>query len=439
MPTNNTTVSQRLLAVFLIITLAPPLPAQSPAFRHYTTDHGLPSSQTYDIRQDDEGYIWIATDNGLSRFNGYEFENFGPEQGLKDNVVFKIYKDYLGRIWFCTMSGDLYRYERDSIMPYPHNAVIQQFQGRFDYLKYIHLDRNGALYAATRGAGLLKIFPDGRWKNLYTTVSFEIQSHIWLRWWFLSLVALFLAATGFAFYKNRITQLKRLAALQRLRADRAREKMEMEQEMNRLKQSALRAQINPHFIFNCLNSIQSFILEGRQDQAVFYLSRFARLMRLTLNFSLEPRISLEEEVRMLNTYLELEKMRFQDGFVYQIEVAENIGLFDTAIPPLLIQPYVENAIIHGLADATKDGQVRITYERKNGHLLATVTDNGIGITESKRRKSGQAALHHSVGMTITKKRLELLNPERQDDAVSVEELKGEHGEALGTRVTVRIG
>ncbi|TVL96957.1 MAG: hypothetical protein CV087_23045 [Candidatus Brocadia sp. WS118] len=97
------------LVVLLVVLCAPPLPAQSPAFRHYTTDNGLPSSETYDILQDDQGYIWIATDNGLSRFNGYEFENFGPEQGLLDNTVFKIYKDYRGRLWFCTISVSLRR------------------------------------------------------------------------------------------------------------------------------------------------------------------------------------------------------------------------------------------------------------------------------------------------------------------------------------------
>ncbi|MCB9273853.1 MAG: histidine kinase [Lewinellaceae bacterium] len=249
-------------------------------------------------------------------------------------------------------------------------------------------------------------------------------------------IPLFLVMLAAIFFRNLL--LKREDAYQRLSAEYTRERIQMEQEMALLREATLRAQINPHFIFNCLNAIQSFILDNDRGRAVSYLSRFAQLIRLTLNCSLEQKVSLEDELQMLHSYLELEKMRFKNNFDYQIEVADGLNTFDVSIPPLLIQPYVENAIVHGLAHNAKRGLVRISYEKQDGHLLATVTDNGIGLEASKRRTAVQAALHRSVGMTITRKRLELLSAGKQYDVVSAEELSGADGEVQGTRVQILI-
>jgi len=422
-----------------------------------TMADGLPSNEINDIASW-EGQAWVATSRGLVKLPA------GPSTKINPPAPFIAQLLVNGQVRQAGAPPRLRWFQNNLQLDFL--AINYPLNGKINYRYRLQPDQP---WTVSRGrtvnypqlpAGSYRFEVQaqdeaGRW-SLPAVLPFEIRPPLWLRWWFELLAMLLLAGIGLAYYKNRTGQLKRIAALQGLRAERAREKLMMEQEMNRLRQSALRAQINPHFIFNCLNSIQSFIMDGNQDQAVRYLSRFARLIRLTLNCSLETKISLDDEVRMLKTYLELEKMRFSNEFEYEVEVEDNINAFDTLIPPLLIQPYVENALVHGLADATKAGCVRIHYKQENGQLLVTVTDNGIGIAESKRRKAGEAALHRSVGMTITEKRLELLNPWRDHPdrkpaptvtgeggpdhkpAVTVEEQKGENGEVLGTKVTVRI-
>ncbi|MCB0580485.1 MAG: histidine kinase, partial [Phaeodactylibacter sp.] len=270
---------------------------------------------------------------------------------------------------------------------------------------------------------------DGHWSPA-AEAAFVVRPPYWATWWFRGLALALAGGIFFAFFRFRTRQLKAEALRQQERA-------RLEQEMSELKQSALRAQMNPHFIFNCLSSIQNFILEGDKDQAVQYLSRFARLIRATLHASMEAEVPLEDEVQMLEHYLELEQLRFGHKFDFTIEVDGDIDTYDTVIPPLLLQPYVENAIIHGLADKERDGTITIRFTQDNGRLRMSVTDNGMGIAAAENRKKAVASLHKSVGMMITRKRLELLSS-RAGDAVVIEELKDEQGTAAGTRVAVTL-
>jgi LytS/YehU family sensor histidine kinase len=205
-----------------------------------------------------------------------------------------------------------------------------------------------------------------------------------------------------------------------------------------LERSALQAQMNPHFIFNSLNSIQSYIANNENDKANRYLAKFSRLVRATLNNSRSGKISLEEEIEAVTHYLELEKMRFKEKFDYDITIDDDIITSEIHLPPMLIQPYLENAIIHGLAQTRSKGRISLYYLLIGNYLVVTVTDNGIGIEQSKKLKEGTKALHKSVGMTITQKRLEMLDEDNRDNKVRVEEVKDRLGEVIGTKVEVKI-
>ncbi len=174
----------------------------------------------------------------------------------------------------------------------------------------------------------------------------------------------------------------------------------MAMEVVNLEKAALQAQMNPHFIFNCLNSIQNFIMENNKVQAMDYLSRFAKLVRQNLNASVESKVSIEDEASMLDNYLALEKLRFKDRFNYHIHVDPNIHLSSTFILPLLIQPYVENAILHGMKEMESGGMINVNFKTSGDNILVTVEDNGMGISTDTMTHNAS-----SLGMSITEKRL----------------------------------
>jgi LytS/YehU family sensor histidine kinase len=205
-----------------------------------------------------------------------------------------------------------------------------------------------------------------------------------------------------------------------------------------LERSALQAQMNPHFIFNSLNSIQSYIANNENDKASRYLAKFSRLVRATLNNSRSGKITLDEEIEAVTHYLELEKMRFKEKFDYDITIDDDIVTSEIQLPPMLIQPYLENAIIHGLAQTRSKGRISLYYLLIGNYLVVTVTDNGIGIEQSKKLKEGNTSLHKSVGMTITQKRLEMLDEGNRDSKVKIEEVKDRLNEVIGTKVEVKI-
>jgi LytS/YehU family sensor histidine kinase len=194
--------------------------------------------------------------------------------------------------------------------------------------------------------------------------------------------------------------------------------------------------MNPHFLFNALNAIQGYIADGNKEAANRYLSRFSRLVRAALQHSRLTKLPLEDDLRNLQNYLELEQIRFHEKFDYRTTVAEDIDPVATTLPPMLVQPFLENAIIHGIANKEGKGQIDLDFRLEGSNLLVTVMDNGIGIEQSRRLKKEAGSEHQSVGMSITARRLEMLGGE--GGKVEVEELKDEEGQAAGTRVRVRI-
>jgi len=169
-----------------------------------------------------------------------------------------------------------------------------------------------------------------------------------------------------------------------------------------------------------------------------YLSRFSKLIRSALQHSRVTKVPLEDDLSSLKNYIELEQLRFEGGFDFQINVADEIDTTEVTIPPMLIQPFVENAIVHGLTNLDDKGKIDIDIKVVNTTLLITVTDNGIGIEASKKQKAGIASSHKSVGMTITKRRLEMLSGNEETGKIQVEELKDEFGKVVGTSVSLQI-
>ncbi|MGH2665038.1 tetratricopeptide repeat-containing sensor histidine kinase [Flavobacterium sp.] len=238
---------------------------------------------------------------------------------------------------------------------------------------------------------------------------------------FTALLILLLCGIVFLIY-NRL-QLKKHLTLQK--------------ELAEYEQKALHLQMNPHFVFNCLGSISSFIVQNGTDSAIKYLSKFSKLMRLTLEYSKESLIPIDKEIESLQNYLELEQLRFNKKFEFAItksgEIEDDMGL-----PPLLLQPFVENAIIHGLIPKKESGKLDVDFALNGENLICTITDNGIGFNKSKELKENLVSVHKSMALDITRKRLEMMEAYTSKKAkVEIEELT-ENGVVLGTKVVLNL-
>ncbi len=216
--------------------------------------------------------------------------------------------------------------------------------------------------------------------------------------------------------------------------------VEVKTQIQATEMTALRAQMNPHFIFNCLNSIQYFTAQNDAARASEYLTKFSRLIRLVLENSQSERVTLANELDTLRLYMEMEAMRFQDKVSYCIEVEPGLSAETIQLPPLLIQPYVENAIWHGLMHREAGGQVRIGVSQPGAGLLRVViSDDGVGRAKAGEYKSKSATKSKSFGLKLTAERIELINQLYQSHTqVRVEDLVDAAGNPTGTRVVVEI-
>lgn len=216
----------------------------------------------------------------------------------------------------------------------------------------------------------------------------------------------------------------------------AQEKALVDKTIAELEMKTFRSQMNPHFIFNSLNSIQSFILNNNKLEASDYLARFSRMIRLVLESSVENQSTLEQEKDLLINYLELEKLRTTDKFNYEINIDKKLD-GKVKIPSMLSQPYIENAIWHGIAGLDKQGKLNISYTLQGGYCVCLIEDNGIGRAEAGRRQGKKAGSHVSRGMSITEQRLRYLNPVNPG-SVEINDIKNELGQICGTRVIIKI-
>ncbi|MCB0480237.1 MAG: histidine kinase [Flavobacteriales bacterium] len=260
---------------------------------------------------------------------------------------------------------------------------------------------------------------NGMWADKSTTFEFVIEKPIWSRWWFLLLVTLLIGAFIALIVKNREQQIKVKSAAAN--------------ELNALKIKALSSQMNPHFIFNSLNSIQNFLIDSDLRKSNKYLTMFAKLMRLVLNNSNETFVSMKEVIDSLELYMELERLRFNEKFTYQISVDQSIDLEQTEIPSMLMQPFVENSILHGILPKEGKGKIELYVEKLNEKCLrCTITDDGVGRDFYKDKKS---TTHKSHGLKITEERLAVFKSYfKSEFRFDIHDLKTEDGESKGTQV-----
>ena len=225
--------------------------------------------------------------------------------------------------------------------------------------------------------------------------------------------------------------------IQHLESERT--KAELQQQATELEMQALRSQMNPHFIFNSLNSINRFILQNNKAQASEYLTKFSRLVRLILQNSQAALITLESELESLQLYLELEAVRFDHHFEFNIKVDDELDADIIKVPPLIIQPYTENAIWHGLMHKEEKGKLEIELFQHDNMLCCKITDDGIGRKKATELKSKSASTHKSMGMQITASRIEMLQQKKQLDAsIKITDLVLADGSAGGTEVIIKI-
>ncbi|MBK9255550.1 MAG: histidine kinase [Saprospiraceae bacterium] len=380
--------------------------------------------------------IYLCSKSGLSKIsiqsdNSYLIKNFTRHHGLSSNIVNDAIQ--MGDSLYIATANGLCVLTTDPLKILPKRPVIESMSvNNLDYkmwsfpknlsyhqnnitfyFKSLDLSLNGDIlyrtklnqgewleskstsinYAALNpGKYTFQVQANNRDLEWSTPMKheFEIKKPWWKTLFFQIFGVMFIGLFIYIYYKNRIYNLQKENRIQK--------------ELASLERSALQAQMNPHFIFNCLNSIQNYIMSNNKEQAMDYLGRFARLIRQYLNASTQDLVTLDDEVSMLENYLLLEQMRFNNTFNYRFHISKDIDILNVKLPPLLIQPFVENAVLHGMKDLKDPGLITMEF-KQNGELLnITIKDNGKGI---KKEKSNE--LQKSLGMSITKKRLQYIN------------------------------
>ncbi len=251
----------------------------------------------------------------------------------------------------------------------------------------------------------------------------------WKTSWFFIVASLFLLTLTYGLYRKRISTI---------RAEEA-EKSKLKQRISEIEMTALRAQMNPHFIFNCLNSINRFILVNDTEAASAYLTKFSRFIRILLDGSREDLTSLDQETNALKLYIDMESMRFQDSFDWDINIDPDIKLHEVLVPSLVLQPYVENAIWHGLMQAPPGNPKKLSIHiyLSGQYLIIEITDNGIGRSRSAKIRSKAGNSHKSHGITLTQERLKSLEKVKGIKTdVRIDDLTDQEGNPTGTKVSL---
>ena len=260
----------------------------------------------------------------------------------------------------------------------------------------------------------------------------KLKQGAWLKWILIACL-LVVALSGFVIYKNLTLKRKNE------KLENRHKQAKLQQHVTEVEMQALRAQMNPHFIFNCLSSINRFILKNETEAASNYLIKFSRLIRMVLTNSKKAFISLEDELEMLCLYLDMEKLRFKDSFDYRITFINSIDAGNVFVPPLLLQPFAENAIWHGLMHKEGHGHLEIELSIDKKILTCAITDNGVGRSKAAEVKSKSVEKQKSMGLQITTERLALLNKDHGEQTFfNIQDITDNEGEPAGTRVILKM-
>lgn len=435
---------------------------------HFSSANGL-SSNVVNKFLIDGNNLWLATSKGVNLIedyiNDFKVIHFGKDQGLLSNKVTDIVKSK-GFLWMISDNGltKMPINKRPSIkVPLPYFAMFkvneenQKLNGVFNlnydqnnlFIEFFNksyvenssfeyqlvgvdpepivIKDNSVRYPALLPGNYqfkVRSISDTEEKSDWKTLDIIITKPIWREWYFYVIIVVLIVLLGFIIVNRRLRNLNHKLLLQK--------------KLNELERQALQSQMNPHFIFNSLNSIQSFIASNSKIESMKYLSTFAQLMRLVLVSTREEGIPLSDEIRVLENYMSLEQLRSDHKFSYSINLKGSIETELIDIPSMIIQPYIENAIIHGLLNKEGNGHISIEFELKEGSILCTIEDNGIGRQKSKELKKNKNIEHKSYGILISTERLNLLNKKVANKSVTVTDLYNENGVPSGTKVELII-
>jgi signal transduction histidine kinase len=265
----------------------------------------------------------------------------------------------------------------------------------------------------------------GIWSESPAAFSFIIQPAWWQTGWFRFLLLVSLGAGVLFFYRSKVKKLKR--------------EFETERRQASLQLTAMRAQMNPHFIFNVMNSIRNYMQNHDMKSAEKYLTSFSKLVRYTLDNSEVQEVTLEEELQALRNYAELEMQRFENGFEYHVTCEAGIDTKETMLLSMLLQPFVENSIKHGINQMEKGGKILIDIRKQNDSVFIAIEDNGVGIQEAKRRNESENESHISHGTELIFERIKAYNKVyNKNIKTRIINLTGDDDRPAGTRVEVEL-
>lgn len=452
-------------------------------FKLYTTADGLPNSIVYGSLTDEQGYLWISTNMGLSRLDPKRetFTNFDVYDGLQNN-------EFNGGSYFQSRSGEMafggvngFNIFRPTglqkkgsqskvaitdvkIMNQPVNfadkpALEISYKQNFVSFDFAALDFTAPqknqyayqlegvdknwIYSGNRhfvsysqippGEYTFKVKAsnsDGVWNEKPTTLRLIVAAPFWANDWFRYLAIGLSIAGLIGFFTSRIRTIQ----------ERENEKANLNRQIAALEMKALRAQMNPHFIFNCLNSINNFILHDQNHQASKYLTKFSKLIRQILDNTDTPLAPVERIATFMTLYVELEQMRFgKNRFDFDIIIDPSIDSHETVFPTMMIQPHVENAIWHGLMNKSGKGKITMSFQRESPNLVScTVEDDGIGRMKSREISHALSPSQKSKGTQNVLESIETFN--RQYNTVGariiIDDLYDAQKQGIGTRVKI---
>lgn len=449
---------------------------------NYTRQEGLCNEIVKSLTRDGNGNLWLGTQNGLSRFNIAQktFINFDATDGLPDNKFTRtsFFDSTSNLIYLLTPHAVIY-FNPDEIKEKPsvRNLCVQKIQingkdtavdlsqpltlsykenyinieytsvnfkdGSRTKFYYIleGLDENWNEAGSKRFASYSNLAPGNYVFKLKASVgnnesseeinalTFTILPPFWKTWWFRLLILFFIISCIYWIVARRVRLIRK----------EEKQKTTFNKQLAEVEMKALRAQMNPHFIFNTLNSVNSYILNNDKLKASQYLNRFSKLIRLILESSENQSIALNKEIEMLDAYMLLEQNRFKSKFEYKITCDDKITLHRCEIPSMIIQPYIENAIWHGLMHNDKEGLLKINFSKNENGVVCTIDDNGIGRVKAKKIKEENELPDQGLGIKITRERLQALNNlYNYNSSIEIKDKYDENGNPEGTKVIIHL-
>ncbi len=421
--------------------------------KHFGKAEGFSGIETCQnaVFADSNGVIWFGTINGLTAYNSHNKtkNRLAPNIRMSNISLFyqpiekTAYADYIGK-WGEIIKPLVFPYDQNHIgfdfdginLSSPEHVLFQWKLEGFDKDWSPAGPRHDATYSNLPPGNYTFEFKaaneDGVWNKEPARLHFVILKPFWLKTGFIVLcIVAFLLFAGLLFrWREKVLQKK---------STDEKNKLETEKILIELEQKALRLQMNPHFIFNALNSIQASISRNNEETARYYLAKFSKLMRMILEHSGNTLIPIEEEMKVLDDYLCIEKFSSGDLFDYNMRIDPSLADEDISLPPMMIQPFVENSIIHGLKGMEQRGIISIEFCRKGDFLECTVTDNGIGRARAAQNiRAQQDQNHKSTALRVTQERLDILNKETILKSLEIIDLFDASGKACGTKVLIRV-